>query len=167
MRMARERLKAREQAEESLLDRRSYLKLAGTAVAATTAASSAGAAQTATVGFGAGGFGQSPYGGGSSDPKNPIPAVDQFTVSPSDKLGDNRMFSVKWGVSDQHGDLDVVEVVVVDDAGSINFSVVDVGGASASGWELFQFPVDSTVDVTVRVKDSAGNVSKDSKTVTL
>lgn len=159
-------MKAREQEEASLLDRRSYLKLAGGAVAATAGASSTGAAQT-TVGYGVDGFGASPYGGGSSDPKNPIPVVEQFTVSPSDRLGDNRMFSIQWAVSDEHGDLDVVEIVVVDDTGSINFSVVDVGGSNASGWELFQFPIDSTVDVTVRVKDSVGNVSKNSKTVTL
>lgn len=153
--------------EASLLDRRSYLKLAGSAVAATAASSAVGAAQTDSTGYGEGGFGQSPYGGGDSGSTNPLPTIDEFTVSKSEQLGGDRMFSVRWGVSDEAGDLDAVEVVVVDDAADMNFSVSDVGGASASGWELFQFPLDSVVDVTVRVTDEAGNVAKDTKTVSL
>ena len=165
--MAREQMKAREDEESSLLDRRSYLKLAGSAVAATAASSGVGAAQTDSVGFGGGGFGQSPYGGGSSGSTNPVPTIDTFTVSKSDQLGDDRMFSVQWAVSDEAGDLDSVEVVVIDETSSMNFGVTQVSGASASGYDIFQFPMGSTIDVTVRVKDSAGNVSKNTKTVSL
>lgn len=164
--MARERLKSQEQAEESLLNRRSYLKLAGASAAVAVGGSSAGAAQTTTDGFGAGGYGEVPYGGEASE-SNPAPTIDRFTVSKSEQLGDDRMFSVKWAVSDEYGDLDVVEVVVAEGTADINFSVTDVGGSSDSGWKLFQFPVDSTVDVTLRVKDSAGNVTKDTRSVTL
>jgi hypothetical protein len=163
--MARERTQAHEHAEASLLDRRSYLKLAGSAVAATTAASSAGTAGTATVGYGAGGYGQSPYGGGTGS--NPAPTIDEFTVSESDRLGDDRMFSVQWAVSDDSGDLDTVEVTVVEGTADVNFSVTDVGGSSASGWELFQFPVGSTVDVTLRVKDADSQVAKKTRTLSL
>jgi hypothetical protein len=160
-------MKAREDEETSLLDRRSYLKLAGSAIAATAASSGVGAAETETVGFGGGGYGQAPYGGGSSDTTNPVPAIDEFTVSKSDQLGDDRMFSVRWAVSDEAEDLDSVEVVVIDDSATMNFGVTQVSGTSASGWDLFQFPMDSTIDVTVRVKDSAGNVSKETKSVSL
>jgi hypothetical protein len=164
--MARERLAAND-TEESLLDRRSYLKLAGSAVAATAASSAVGSAETDVVGYGGGGFGTSPYGGGDSGTTNPLPVIDEFTVSPSERLGDDRMFSVRWSASNEAGDLDAVELVVVDDAANVNFSVTDASGANASGWELFQFPIDSAVDVTVRVTDSAGNVTKETKSVTL
>lgn len=158
---------AKDDAEESLLDRRSYLKLAGSAVAATAASSAAGSAETEVVGYGGGGFGQSSYGGGSSGTTNPVPTIDEFTIAKSEQLGTDRMFTVKWSVSDEAEDLDAVEVVVIDDTAEMNFAVTEVSGASASGWKVFQFPVDSTVDVTLRVTDSAGNVSKDTKTVTL
>jgi hypothetical protein len=163
--MARERLAAND-SEASLLDRRSYLKLAGSAVAATAASSGLGTAQTDVVGYGEGGYGTSPYGGGSSDGTNPGPSVDELTVSTSERLDADRMFSVRWAVSDEAGDLDAVEVVVNGPSG-MNFEVTGVTGTSASGWELFQFPVGTSVDVTVRVENSAGSVSKETKTVTL
>lgn len=166
--MARERTHADDRTEASLLDRRSYLKLAGSAVAATAATSTVGTAQAQSpVGFGQSGYGQSPYGGGSTDPDDPVPTVEEFTVSRSERLGDDRMFSVQWAVADEAGDLDAVEVVVVDGDANVNFSVSDVSGSSASGWKLFQFPIGSDVDVSVRVTDSAGNVTKETETVSL
>ena len=163
--MARERLAAND-SEASLLDRRSYLKLAGSAVAATAASSGLGTAQTDVVGYGEGGYGTSPYGGGSSNDSNPIPTIDEFTLSKSEQLGSDRMFSVRWAVSDEAEDLDSVEVVVNADSG-MNFEVTPAAGANASGWELFQFPVGSTVDVTVRVTDESGHVSTERKSVSL
>lgn len=164
--MARERLKA-DDAEASLLDRRSYLKMAGAAVATTAGAASSGAAAT-TAGFGEGEFGQVPYGGGDGGTvTESAPSIDEFTVSRSDRLGDDRMFSVQWEVSDADGDLSTVEVVVAQTATDVNFSVSQVSGSSASDYDLFQFPVGSTFDVTLRVEDSAGNVTKDTKAVSL
>ena len=95
------------------------------------------------------------------------PSIDNFVISKSEQLGDDRMFTVKWSVSDPTADLDTVEVVTVNDLSSMNFAVTDVSGASASGWDLFQFPVGTTLDVTLRVTDGAGKVTKQMKTVTL
>jgi len=94
------------------------------------------------------------------------PAVDRFDVSKSRELGTDRMFSVNWEVSKEENELDVVEVSVVESTNT-NFSVNDVSGKSASGWELFQFPVGSEIDVNIRAKDTAGNTTKKIKTVTL
>ena len=95
------------------------------------------------------------------------PAIDRFDVSPSDRLGDKRMFSVRWAVSAADDALDTVEVVAVEGTADMNFAVTDVGGASASGWDLFQFPVGTELDVNLRAKDAAGNVTKRTKSVTL
>ena len=95
------------------------------------------------------------------------PSIDEFTVSPSERLGDDRMFTVNWTVADPNGDLDTVEVVTVKDVASMNFAVTDVNGASASGWDLFQFPVGTALDVTLRVTDGRGNVTKRTRSVTL
>lgn len=166
--MARERMKADDTAETSLLDRRSYLKMAGTAAAAVAAGSGSATAASSTVGFGEGQYGQMPYGGGSSDGSSgSAPTIDKFTLSKSEQLGDDRMFSVNWEVADPDADLDVVEVVVHQGVDDVNFSVQDVSGDSASGWELFQFPIGSTLDVTLRAKDATNKVTKDSQTISL
>lgn len=145
MRMAREQLNAEKGSEESLLDRRSYLRLASSAVAAVATGTGVAA---------------------SSDSSS-SPTVDRFTISKSEPLGSNQMFVVKWGIADADEDLDVVEVAVTDGNSDLDFSVEDVSGASASGWEMFQFPTDRTLDVHLRAKDSAGNVTKNSQSVTL
>lgn len=162
--MARERL-ATKQTEESLLDRRSYLKLAGTAAAGIAAAAPASAASPQTIGFGEGGYGESVYGGGTTSGN--APTVERFRVTTSERLGSNRMFSVRWSVADPDANLDVVEVVVNTGPTDLNFSVSNVDGASASGWDLFQFPVGTNVDVSLRVKDASGNVTKQQQTVSL
>lgn len=162
--MARERKKANEEVEASLLDRRSYLKLAGTAVAA-VAASSANATAADSSGYGAGGFGEGEYG--SSGPTNPAPTIERFDVAKSEQLGDSRMFTVKWAVADAGEDLDVVEIVVASGPSDVDFSVFDVAGAKASDYTIFQFPVGTTLDVTVKVTDAAGTVTKDTRTVSL
>jgi hypothetical protein len=162
--MARERLKAHDDEEEtSLLDRRSYLKLAGSAAAA-VAAGSGSATAAESVGFGEGGYGQVAFGGGAAES---APSVERFDVSKSEQLGEDRMFSVKWAVADTDGDLDAVEVVVHEGAADVNFSVTDASGKSQSGWDLFQFPVGSTLDVTLRAKDEGDRVVKQSQTITL
>jgi hypothetical protein len=94
-------------------------------------------------------------------------AIERFEVSKSGELGEDRVFSVKWAAADSDSNLDVVEVVVNDGASDVNFSVQDVSGSSASGWELFQFPVGSTLDVSLKIEDSNDNVVKESKTITL
>ncbi|MFC4451563.1 polysaccharide lyase [Halorussus aquaticus] len=95
------------------------------------------------------------------------PSVERFDVSTSNKLGGDRMFSVKWAAADADGDLDTVEAVVNDGSTDVNFAVNDVSGSSASGWELFQFPAGTTMDVTLRVKDAAGSVTKRTQSVSL
>jgi len=162
--MARERANADRQ-EASLLDRRSYLKMAGTAAAAVTVGVGNGVAATPSDSYGASGYGQTPYGGSNS--AGTPPTIEGFAVSKSDQLGESRIFSVKWKVADSDEDLDVVEVVVNNGPADVNFSVQDVSGRSASGWELFQFPIGTSLDVTLRVEDSAGSAIKESKTVTL
>ncbi|WP_435181719.1 polysaccharide lyase [Halorussus sp. AFM4] len=109
------------------------------------------------------------YGGSevSVDELTAGPAVDSFDVSKSETLGDDRMFSVNWSVSDPDGNLDTVEVVVVKNGLDMNFAVTDVNGPSASGWDLFQFPIGTELDVNLRVTDSAGNVTEKTRTVTL
>lgn len=161
--MAREKMDA-EQEEASLLDRRSYLKMAGAAAA--TVATGAGnvSAADSSTGYGAGGFGETPYGGGAAES---APTIEQFSVSKSDQLGDSRMFSVQWEVADADADLDVVEVVVSESSADVNFSVQNVSGGSADGWEIFQFPVGTPLDVTLRAKDAGGRAVKNSKTITL
>lgn len=161
--MARERLKADDEAETSLLDRRSYLKLAGSAAAA-VAAGSGSATAAETYGYGEGGYGQMAYGGGSAES---APTVERFDISKSEELGGDRQFSVRWAVADADGDLDVVEIVVHEGQADVNFAVADVSGSEGSGWQLFQFPVDSTLDVTIRAKDQGDRVVKQSQTITL
>lgn len=168
--MARERLQADDQSEASLLDRRSYLKMAGTAAAAVAAGTGTATAAGPSVGYGEGKFGQMPYGGGDGSPGGSSPSaptVERLDVSKSEKLGDDRMFSVKWAVADADADLDVVEVVVHEGLADVNFTVEDVSGGKASGWELFQFPVGSTLEVTLRAKDDADEVTKKTETVSL
>lgn len=163
--MAREQLQADEKSEASLLDRRSYLKLAGTAAAAVATGTNTALAASSSTGYGYGKYAQVPYGGVESS--DSVPTIDRFSVSESEQLGDSRMMSVKWAVADADADLDVVEVVVHNGSADVNFSVQDVSGSSASGWELFQFPTGTTLDVDLRVKDAASNAAKDSKTITL
>jgi len=45
--------------------------------------------------------------------------------------------------------------------------VNDASGENASGWDLFQFPAGTELDVTLRAKDVAENVTKETKNVTL
>lgn len=97
----------------------------------------------------------------------PGPAIDRFELSPSEQLGDNRMFSVQWTVSAADEELDTVEVVAVEGVADMNFAVSDVSGESASDWDLFQFPVGTELDVNLRVTDAAGNVTKETKSITL
>jgi hypothetical protein len=142
--MARERQNVERCTDESLLNRRSYLKLSASAAAAVAAgASGVGAAETAS------------------------PTIDRFGVTKSRQLGTDQMFAVQWSVSDADGNLDVVEVVVNDGAEDLSFAVEDVNGGSASGWKLFQFGVGQTLDVNLNVKDDDGNVTSDSTAVTL
>jgi len=142
--MARERQNVERCTDESLLNRRSYLKLSASAAAAVAAgASSAAAAETGS------------------------PTIDQFGVTKSQQLGTDQMFAVQWSVSDVDENLDVVEVVVDDGAEDLSFAVEDVSGGSASGWKLFQFGVGQTLDVHLKVKDRDGNVASDSTAVTL
>jgi hypothetical protein len=97
----------------------------------------------------------------------PYVNIDQLDVTKSEQLGDDRMFSVQWAVSNATNGLDTVEVVAAQDSANVNFSVTNASGESASGWDLFQFPVGSSLDVTVRAKDADGNVSKETKSITL
>jgi len=70
-------------------------------------------------------------------------------------------------VADADADLDVVEVVVDGGSLNMNFAVTDVTGESASGWDLFQFPPETTLEVHVRVTDSARNTTTETQSVTL
>lgn len=97
----------------------------------------------------------------------PRPVVDDLTLVTSEPLGSDRMLTVKWDVSDPDGDLDTVEVVTAKDISSMNFAVTDVSGANASGWDLFQFPIGTALDVTLRVTDAAGNVTTRTKSIDL
>ena len=100
-------------------------------------------------------------------PTEHAPSIGTFSVTKSEQLGSERMITVRWSVSDADGDLDTVEIVTAEDLSSLNFAVTDVDGANASGWELFQFPVGASVDVTLRATDGAGNVTDRTKTVSL
>lgn len=95
------------------------------------------------------------------------PAIDRFDIAKSEELGDDRMFSVRWAVSAVQKGLDTVEVVAVEGAANLNFAVTDVDGENASGWDLFQFPVGTDLDVNLRAKDVAGNVTKETTSLTL
>lgn len=97
----------------------------------------------------------------------PGPAIDSFDVSESQKLGDDRMFSVNWDVSAGDANLDVVEIAVAESDMDMNFSVTNVSGRNASDWDLFQFPIGSALDVNIRVKDDNGTVTKETKRITL
>ncbi len=77
------------------------------------------------------------------------------------------MVTVKWEVADSGNDLDVVEVVVGDGSYNLNFAVTDVTGGSASGWDIFQFPIGTSLNVSLKVTDTAGNTTQQSKSVTL
>ncbi|USZ69747.1 polysaccharide lyase (plasmid) [Halorussus salilacus] len=95
------------------------------------------------------------------------PDIDRFEISKSQQLGDDRMFSVQWAVSENEDELDTVEVVVAEDEENMNFAVTDVSGESASGWDLFQFPVDTGLEVTLRAEDGGENVTTQTETITL
>lgn len=98
---------------------------------------------------------------------NTGPTVTEFDISISSTLDDDRIFTVNWGVEDVNHDLDTVEVVVSESSLSFNFAVTDVSGTTASGWDMFQFPIDSTLDVSLRVTDGRGNTTRTKKTITL
>jgi len=162
--MAREQQRLERQTDESLLfDRRSYLALAGSAIAAAVGADSV-QAQT-EIGYGEAGYGESPYGGGETE--SSVPTINSFSLATSEELGDDRMVTVKWDVEDSGNDLDVVEVVVSDGSYNLNFAVTDVSGGSASGWDIFQFPIGTSLNVSLKVIDTAGNTTQQSKSVAL
>lgn len=94
------------------------------------------------------------------------PSINQFQITKSERLGDDRMFSVNWDVSAADADLDTVEVVVAQGT-DINFSVTDVDGQNASNWDLFQFPINTSLQVSLRVTDQAGTVTKKTKDLSL
>jgi len=95
------------------------------------------------------------------------PTVDRFEIAKSERLGENRMFSVQWAVSASDADLKTVEVVTVETADELNFAVTDVAGRNASNWDLFQFPAGTELDVSLRAEDADGNVTRETQTVTL
>jgi beta-glucanase (GH16 family) len=109
----------------------------------------------------------SSLGGSSSGSTSSDPTIESVTVSKSSTLGDDKMFVVRWNAADAAENLDSVEVQVVKDTTQMNFEVTDVSGASASGWDIFQFPTGSTVDVIVTAQTSNGGSAKQTKTVTL
>ena len=106
-------------------------------------------------------------GGSSSDSTTGSIQIDRFEVVKSETLGDDRMFSVRWAVSSSNQELDTVEIVAAKDILNQNFEVIDVSGRNASGWDLFQFPVGTELNVSLRAQDTAGNVAKDTKSITL
>lgn len=95
------------------------------------------------------------------------PNVDRFDITKSEQLGSDRMFSVRWAISADSEELDTVEVVANEGGSDLNFEVTDVAGNEASGWDLFQFPVGTELEVNLRARDASDNVTKATKTITL
>lgn len=112
-------------------------------------------------GYGHGGYGAWTYGHAAA------PEITSLHATPSERLGENRMLSIEWVAGHGDGLLDRVEVVANDGAFGIDFSVAHASGASASGWELYQFPVETTLTVTARVTATDGQTTTEQATVTL
>lgn len=164
------RKKARnDEPEASLLDRRTFLQAAGAAVASAAAVGAgSGSATAVSAGYGSGGYGTVAYGGSPVQPSaGSPPFIDSFTLTKSEQLGANRQLVVKWDVGDEDGDLETVEVTAVAGAKSMNFDVKKVSGSRDTGWKIFKFKVGTSLDVTLRVTDGAGNVETRTESVTL
>ncbi|WP_255150862.1 S8 family peptidase [Halorarius halobius] len=90
------------------------------------------------------------------------PDVDAYRVTEAGSPNPHAEITAEWSVSDADGDLDAVVVEVVDASGRPRDSArTDVGGASASGTEVFKIKhADGvTFDVTVTVTDADGNAA--------
>ncbi|WP_265110634.1 glycosyl hydrolase [Halosolutus halophilus] len=113
-----------------------------------------------------------------SDPSNTIgvttdadgdsaPSVDQFAVSDT-SAGPWTKFAVEWTVSDPDGDMDLVEIEMIDDSGTVVDSTsTNVSGDSASGSDsVRERNGGGEYDVTLTVTDEVGNSASETVIIT-
>ncbi|WP_254810832.1 glycosyl hydrolase [Natronosalvus amylolyticus] len=94
------------------------------------------------------------------------PSIDQFDVSDTSS-GPWTRFNVEWAVSDPDGDLDLVEIEMIDDSGTVVDSTsTAVSGDSASGEDsVRERNGGGEYELELTVTDEAGNSATETKTV--
>jgi len=156
--------------EDSSLNRRTYLKLAGSAaVPAAVAGAASGTAAASESGFGTGGYGLGGYGssGGAEPTTNAAPSVDEVLISESSPPNPHAEVTAFWAVSDEDEDLNTVVVSVYDESRRVDSETISVRGATASGSNDFCIKkgAEQTFDVVVSVVDSRGEECSKTGTV--
>ena len=164
---------------ESLLDRRSCLKLAGGLVGAGALGTAAtgriagaesgdGSAGYGVGEYGGGGFGVGDGGGEDEQPSGAAPTVDGLDASESGAQNPHADVSLEWAVSDADGDLNSMKLDVSDGSNSVYSEWATLSGEAASGSSQFQIVdgASESYDVTLLVVDAAGNETTERDTVT-
>ncbi|MFP9060658.1 fibronectin type III domain-containing protein [Natrialbaceae archaeon A-chndr2] len=100
------------------------------------------------------------------DTGDSAPSIDQFDVSDT-SAGPWTRFNVEWAVSDPDGDLDLVEIEMIDDSGTVVDSTsTAVSGDSASGEDsVRERNGGGEYELELTVTDEAGNSATETKTV--
>lgn len=97
------------------------------------------------------------------------PTVERFAVAEAGSPNPHAEITVEWAVADGDGDLDTVDVNVVEAGGAVvDGSRHDVGGADAAGTDSFKIKHarGATFDVRLTVADGAGGTASAARTVT-
>lgn len=164
--MARETTRENQRAT-SVLGRRSYLKLAGMALATTGAAAAVGDTATAATDIDDENVATADEQTFSKTTANGEPEITTFTISKSKHGGSDRLFRVMWAATDGKRDLETVKVTTAENGSAMNSNLTPVSGGSAAGWEIFQSPAGTTLDVDVQLTDATGMVTTETQTVAL
>ncbi|MFP8890261.1 hypothetical protein ACLI4U_10870 [Natrialbaceae archaeon A-CW2] len=94
------------------------------------------------------------------------PSIDQFDVADTSR-GPWTRFNVEWAVSDPDSDLDLVEIEMIDDSGTVVDSTsTAVSGDSASGEDsVRERNGGGEYEIKLTATDEAGNSATETKTV--
>lgn len=104
-----------------------------------------------------------------SQQSDSAPSIDSYTVTEAGSPNPHAEITADWSVSDADGNLDSVEVTVVDSSGrAVNSAATGASGASASGTDTFKIKHadGQTFDVTVTVTDTTDRQRSATQTVT-
>lgn len=97
------------------------------------------------------------------------PTIDTFAISDESNPGLGARFGIDWNVSDANGDLDTLNVSLIDNTGAVVDSVTPtVSGTTASGQSTLEDAggYGDTYTIEITVTDTQMNSATDSESVT-
>jgi subtilisin len=97
------------------------------------------------------------------------PIIDSYSVSDAGSPNPHAEINTEWAVSDADGDLSAVTVSISDYSSetTLRSSETSVSDTNASGSDSFKIKHSdgAAFDVTLRVKDNAGNAASETKSI--